>query len=216
MQIKENIMDEDFEYFLEKLSPQASRLDVPKSSFNKYRGKLPDKLLEYWQERGWGGYANGLFTIVNPEEYEPVLDAWIGETPYMDKDAYHIIARSAFGKLYFWGERSGRTLMIDTVYSLAFPKENFQFLEKKDLELFMQCFFSGQDKESNDFENLFEPAIKKYRSLDYDEMFGFVPALAMGGKPELKFIEPVKAVEHLVMLAQMEPLKEITAASFGG
>jgi hypothetical protein len=209
-------MDEFFQDFLKEMSPQVSRLDVPQSSFDKYRGKLPNKLLEYWQERGWGGYANGLFTIVDPEEYEPVLDAWIGETPYMDKDAYHIIARSAFGNLFFWGERSGSTLVIEPVYALAFPQENLTFETKSELELDMQSFFFGQNKKRNDFEDLFEPALKKYRSLDYDEMFGFVPALAMGGKPELKFIEPVKAVEHLVMLAQLDTLKEITSASFAG
>jgi hypothetical protein len=105
-------MDEDFEYFLEKMGPAIERRYVPASTIEHYRGKLPDRLLAYWEEFGWCGYGEGLFWTVNPQEYEPVLNAWIGETPFMQQDVYHIIGRSAFGKLYFWGEKSGSSLKI--------------------------------------------------------------------------------------------------------
>ena len=34
-------------------------------------------------------------------------------------------------------------------------------------------------------------------------MYGFEPALALGGKADLRNLRKVKAVEHLVMLAQL-------------
>jgi hypothetical protein len=64
-------VDEDFEYFLEKMGPAFDRRDVPSSTLDRYRGKLPDQLLAYWEEHGWCGYADGLFWTVDPEEYEP-------------------------------------------------------------------------------------------------------------------------------------------------
>ena len=99
-------------YFLKKMGPALARRDVPASSIERYRGKLPDQLLAYWQEHGWSGYADGLFWTVDPQEYEPVLEAWVGSTPFMEQDALHIIARSAFGGLYFWGERTGYALKL--------------------------------------------------------------------------------------------------------
>lgn len=105
-------VDEDFEYFLEKMGPPIEKRHVPPSSITHYRGKLPDRLLAYWHESGRCGYAEGLFWTVNPQEYEPVLEAWIGETPFMEQDAYHIIARGAFGEIYFWGEKTGASIQI--------------------------------------------------------------------------------------------------------
>lgn len=96
-------MNEDFEYFLENMGPAISKRRAPPSSLARFQGKLPDQLLAFWDEHGWCGYADGLFWTVDPQEYEPVLEAWIGDTPLMERDAYHVIARSAFGKLYLWG-----------------------------------------------------------------------------------------------------------------
>ncbi|WP_283204933.1 GAD-like domain-containing protein, partial [Chitinivorax sp. B] len=51
-------MDEDIEYFLKKFGPAFGRQWVPQSSIDRYRGKLPDQLLKYWEGYGWAGYAN--------------------------------------------------------------------------------------------------------------------------------------------------------------
>ena len=92
--------DEHFEFFLEKMGPAVHKRCVPAQSVERFRGKLPDQLLAYWEEHGWCGYADGLFWTVDPSEYQPVLEAWIAGTGFMAQDAYHIIARSAFGELY--------------------------------------------------------------------------------------------------------------------
>lgn len=39
-------------------------------------------------------------------------------------------------------------------------------------------------------------------------MYGFVPALALGGPATLEHLQKVKAVEHRVMLAQLSDLRE--------
>lgn len=202
-------MDEDFEYFLEKMGPAFDKQHVPPSSIDRFRGKLPDQLLEYWQEHGWCGYADGLFWTVNPQEYEPVLEAWIGDTPFMEQDAYHIIARSAFGALYFWGERTGYALKLSAIGSYVMPHSPpITSLEKE-----IQMFFGGRDRKGNDFDNLFAPALKKLGRLKHDEMYGFVPALALGGPATLDHLQKVKAVEHLVLLAQLSELWVMTSPS---
>ncbi len=198
-------MDEDFEYFLEKMGPPIERKDVPESSIERYRGKLPDQLLTYWEEHGWCGYGDGLFWTVNPEEYESVLEAWLNETFFMEEDAYHLIARSAMGKLYFWGEQSGYSLKISAFDSLAIPRKSLFSGDEQNMGV--RVFFSHLNKEENDFESMFPLAFKKLGKVNSDEMYGFIPALAFGGTGELETIQKVKAVEHLVLLAQLAPLR---------
>jgi hypothetical protein len=40
-------------------------------------------------------------------------------------------------------------------------------------------------------------------------MYGFVPALALGGMPQIKNIEKVSAVEYLTLLAELEALSVV-------
>ena len=133
----------------------------------------------------------------------PMVQAWIGDTPFMEQDAYHVIARSAFGKLYLWGEETGDTLSIFAPASTCFasPPEN-----DIDRDFEMRLFFGGMSLKGIDVEGLFAPALQQLGRPAHDEMYGFVPALALGGALTLSNLRKVKAVEHLVILAQLAPL----------
>ena len=66
-------MDKDFqEFFVENFKPTLER-EADISVIRKYEGLLPENLLGIWRFQGWSGYFNGLFWIVNPDEYHGVL-----------------------------------------------------------------------------------------------------------------------------------------------
>jgi hypothetical protein len=206
-------MDEYFDYFLRKMGPASDRRYVPPSTIEYYRGRLPDRLLSYWEEYGWCGYSDGRFWTVNPQEYEPVLEAWIGDTPFMEQDSYHVIARSAFGKLLFWGERSGCSLEIQPWDALAFPsKAATEYIVEGRAEEAVSWFFAGLrpeyfDTVDDEGQQLFDVVRKKLGSLKSDELYGFVPAVALSGAATLANLQKVKAIEHLVVLAQFAELR---------
>ncbi|GLO52626.1 hypothetical protein PPUN110474_40270 [Pseudomonas putida] len=107
-------MDEAFSVFIEEVGEPMHSQEVPASTIDHYRGKLPDKLLQYWIEHGWCGYGDGMFWTVNPQEYEGVV-ASILESANLEKhDRFHLIARGAFGDLYLFGEETGFSLKIAT------------------------------------------------------------------------------------------------------
>ncbi len=200
-------MDENFKLFLydEGFAPAIECRTVSEETLKKYKGKLPEKLLEYWQEFGFCGYGEGLFWIVNPEDYEDVVDAWLEDTGLDRIDKYHVIARSAFGELFLCGEKSGQSLDILPAYGVLFSTSTGK-TGPFDLEI--QVFFSMQDKEDIDLADikdkpLFKKALKKLGRLASDEMYGFEPALALGGTAKLENLAKVKAVEHLIILAQL-------------
>lgn len=204
-------MDEDFAGFLEDFGPVINRRDVPPEVVRMFQGRLPAQLLSYWEEHGWCGYADGLFWTVNPQDYEPALSAWIGDTPFMEVDAYHIVARSAFGELYLWGEKTGHTLTLFAPGAFCCPRKSVFINER--LDFGVRVFFGGLTREENDFDGMFAPALKSLGPLQHDEMYGFIPALALGGSATLAHLKKVKAVEHLVLLAQLAPLQVLNAPS---
>jgi hypothetical protein len=198
-------MDKYFEFFLENFGPAIDRRDVPPEVLDRFKGKLPDQMLSYWAEHGWCGYADGLFWTVNPEDYEPVLDAWLGDTFFVEEDALHIIARTAFGHLLIWGEKSGFALQLFAPGSYVIVEETAT--QKKNLEFAAQTFFSVQKARLFEFDGRFSSAKQRLGRLNRDEMYGFVPALALGGTADVTHLEKVKAVEHLIFLAQLDELK---------
>ncbi|MHC8317071.1 GAD-like domain-containing protein [Pseudomonas sp. LB3P31] len=198
-------MDEFFSIFLETFGGPVDRQEVPPSSIDRYRGKLPDQLLDYWSEHGWCGYGHGIFWIVNPQEYEDVVKSWLGGTEFETLDTYHLIARGAFGDLYLWGEKTGFSLKITGVLSRVVVNDLKNNIG--DLDRAVQSFILSRNVESNDYGELFEPAKRALGTLRHDEMYGFVPALMFGGPDTLDHLEKVKAVEHLTILSQIAELQ---------
>jgi len=179
---------------------------------DRYNGKLPALLLAYWKEHGWCGFGEGIFWLVNPQEYEGVVSSWIEGTLLEHRDTYHLIARSAFGDLYLWGENSGFSVKITSLLS-RYTGENCTLTETEATRE-VQSFFLSRKKEHNDFENLFEPAKKKLGILKEDEMYAFVPALMLGGRPDLKNLKKLKAIEHLILLSQITELEPYSFSDF--
>ena len=198
-------MDRVFARFIEKFGGPVDRQEVPASSIERYKGKLPNQLLEYWAEHGWCGYGDGIFWIVNPQEYDGVVASWIEGTKLEAFDTYHLIARSAFGDLYFWGEETGASLKITSIVSRYITHTSI--LPKEQMDKRLHNFLLSTEVEYNDFDDLFKPARKKLGTLRHDEMYGFVPALMFGGPDTLDHLEKVKAVEHLILLSQITELQ---------
>lgn len=198
-------MDEAFSIFLEEFGSPIEHREVQRSSIQRYRGKLPDQLLEYWREHGWCGYGEGIFWMVNPQDYDDVVESWLKGTELERFDNYHVVARSAFGDLYLWGEASGASLKITSILSRYHVHNSIYVGDKMDAGV--RAFMVSKRADTNDYGNLFKPAKRKLGRLQPDEMYGFTPALMLGGLDKLEHLEKVKAVEHLMLLSQLTTLQ---------
>ncbi|EKT4523557.1 DUF1851 domain-containing protein [Pseudomonas putida] len=201
-------MDEVYSILLEAIGEPMLRQEVPPSSISRYEGILPDQLLQFWAEHGWCGYGEGILWMVNPQEYENVLASWMQSSALEMTDTYHVIARSAFGDLYLWGEKSGPSLCIFCNVSRYTydPAERSPHAMNRAFRSFLLSF----DQAYLDFNDLFDSAKEKLGVLRPDEMYGFVPALQLGGPASIEIIEKVKAIEHLMFLSQLDALRQYT------
>lgn len=202
------VRDEFFECFIEEFGEASHREQVPKEAIEKWRDKLPDQLLTYWKQEGWNGYANGLFWIVNPENYEDIVDEWLEDSPLEQLDAFHAIARTAFGELYLCGEVTGRSVTIACpIHAIMAERSRLKKKPKDKLDLSIKAFL-GLSKTNCDLKDesgkpLFERALKKLGPLAPDEIYGFEPAIVSGGKMQLENLVKVKLDQHLTILRQL-------------
>jgi len=199
-------VDENYAFFIKQFGPPTIRQDVPKSSIAFFQDKLPEQMIEYWRQYGWCGYMNGLFWTVNPQDYEAVLSNWLNDTKFSCEDTYHVIARGAFGELYVWGEQGGYSMTITASMARYYTAESI--LSGSELNRGVRVFFSSLEPEENDVDDLFQSALESLGELSFNEMYGFVPALPLGGSITLKNLQIVKAVEHLEFLSQIVPLAD--------
>lgn len=202
--------DEVMEIFAENLGEPTHFRPVQADEVERYRGVLPDKLLQYWQELGWSGFADGLFWLVNPEDYDHLVAIWLEDTPFESLDTYRAIARSAFGKLYVWGEKTNRS------FTISCPTHAIIALESKvktcapNVDSVVKGFFGMASKEDYDLKDmgdksLFTQALRTLGPLGPDEVYGFEPALIAGGEWSVNNLAKLNLDIHLTILRQMAP-----------
>jgi len=177
------------------------------------KGRLPERLIEYWKEYGFCGWGDGIFWLVNPSEYHEILQTWLQGTEFAKReeqgiDSYYVIGRSAFGDLIVWGNTSGQSIDINSNFGMIFPTDYSEKLKERGEERTVDLFFATMSKNSLDEKDvdeklLFERACKKLGPLEFDEMYAFVPALALGGTNKLENLKKVKVIEHLNFLADL-------------
>lgn len=191
---------------IKTVAPLQETLDL-------YKNKLPNRLLEYWQEYGFAGWGKGAFWTVNPDDYKDILQIWLANTEFEKRekaglDKYHVIGLGAFGRLFVWGERSGQSIKINTNFGMLLPTDKTEELIETGGDRSIDLFFAVMSKESIeeediDDQSLFDRALEKLGPLENGEIYGFVPALALGGSPKLENLQKVKATEHLAFLAEL-------------
>lgn len=197
-------LDEMFEGFLEDFGMPEHRESCSSKTLEKFKNKLPERLLEYWQEYGFCGFKKGLLWIVNPDDHEDILEQWLEKTDIPDNDVYHVFARSAFGDLFIWGEETGYKYEVNTANGWIIEQDG---KPKSKHNIAIERFFGLADVEEYDIEDdngdyLFESCINKFGALNPDEMFGFEPSLIVGGKTVFENINKVNIFVHLSVLAQ--------------
>jgi hypothetical protein len=126
----------------------------------------------------------------------------------MEQDTYYVIGRTAFGTLQLWGEKSGDSIKVVTPHGMILPYDRTHNVLDRGADRQIQLFFSAASQ--NEFElrdesgnPLFDRALAALGPLDHDTLYGFVPALALGGKAELKNLQKLDAHVHLDILSQM-------------
>lgn len=151
-------------------------------------------LLEYIEHYGEAVFMDGLFSFVNPFDYEKLLKSF----PKLKSQSIMPFARTAMGNFYLIGEVDNEKCIafynIQTEEYIYVDDEFNRFLDR----------FAGNTIYMEDewYGHLELPVLDKYGPVAIDECLSFVPALVLGGEEQLKNIQKVKLKEQLQLLAQ--------------
>lgn len=205
-------MDEYMDEFLnaEGFAPIIDTQPVDIATIEYYKNKLPDRLLSYWKDYGFCGYGEGLYWTVNPSDYSDLLKNWLNKTPLWEREKFYVIARTAFGELYVWGDKCCGDSLIDPHYNTILPKDMRESEPTaQECDRFFGNYFSITSKEACEFYDkdekpLFKRCLKKLGHLEHDEMYTFVPALAAGGVADIEHMQKVKIHEQLAYLSELD------------
>ena len=184
-----------YEEFLEK-SLNSKKQAVDDVFIAKYADLSYPELTALWQEVGLGSYCDGMLKIINPSDYQDVLNSCY----VMDYDKLFLpFMCTVFGDVFAYVENSklnNYIVYLNVRYGtyLILPDNLVLLLNKI---IFNKSILKGWF----DLENY--PAMQEVIGTpDYDECFGYSPLLAMGGSESIDNVRIVKTLPYIDISTQ--------------
>lgn len=163
---------------------------VDRKVIEKYKSRIPLELISVWEEYGFGSMLNGYLKIVNPDEYQSVVDI-----SYFRSNLAIPIMVTGFGDIITWEKN-------EYVSIIKYKNGTFDIILKR-FKHFFNClkdeYFIDKYLELNKYNE----AIEKYGELEYDKCFGYVPLLGLGGSEKVENLRKVKIREHIELITQL-------------
>jgi hypothetical protein len=164
--------------------------EIGNDTIKKYSEILPNELISVWKKYGVGSVMGGFLRFINPDEYIDIL-----RESFSDHEGVVPVIVTAFGDIItINGE--GR---IDIIYYrygyYSVIASNWEMFE-----IFVGDSFMSERMFKN---NLYNDAIEKHGEVGFEECFGYVPLLALGGSEKVTNIKIVKIKEHIELITEL-------------
>lgn len=175
---------------------------------------MPDALIQFWQEHGRGAYEDGLYWFCDPALYQPVINEIFKFDPEYNPLEMTVVGHDAFGELLVW-HRERFNVSVNLLDGTVFnPPEasrtdsdtGKRFTADFCAGVFLTGFLDADPPTDEDGEPIIPDAKARLGKLAVNEIYGFVPALMLGGQRLSANLQKFYAPEHMAYLASLEPL----------
>ncbi|UZA37679.1 T6SS immunity protein Tdi1 domain-containing protein [Moraxella bovis] len=209
-------IDESIEYWKFKNIKIETGAKPTQAFINTYGDFFPRPLWYLWEQIGFACFDDGGFWLVNPDDYADLLDEILKPTPFYAHDDWYVLGRTAFGTLKVMGRQTKSSLTIYIDDMQIFPRilDNRQLTQRQHaIGLTVAVSVVEYDGEKSydltDIHDtpLFNRCLASYGKLKEDEMYAFVPAIALGGKQLLQNVQKVNIFEYINFITQLEPFE---------
>lgn len=195
----ENIL---FHRFLNRDAATAYECaSVPEEILTKYKGEFVaekdegfDCLHEIWKSAGFCAYKNGLYSLVNPDDYTNTARRFSGVP-----DTAIVFAKSGIGCLFLWD----KVKFGESIFYLNVHKNELSIVSTSFLVFFGVSIGAENWWKDNCYGKTELKAVEKHGPISYDECCTFLPALVLGGNEDVTAMKKVKVKENLELLAQL-------------
>jgi len=180
--------------------PAYTIIEKPAPDFvARYRDQVPLELLEVWEDYGFGIFCEGYLKVVNPEDYADLLADTYQLTSTPSSSQALVLFATAMGDLLIW-ER-GYLVRISYRYGQA---ETIS----RGLDFFFDDLADNWTLSNELHWEPYPAARERLGEPAFEECFGYVPLLALGGPETVEHLEKVKLREHIALISQVTGLLE--------
>lgn len=214
-------MNKIFASFIKDFGTPVDAMPCTKETAQSLQGRLPNGLIEMWQDVGIGVMLDGRFQFCLPDHLQPLVNLAVGHDRELDRNLVAAYGYSAFGLVYAWHGQHGRfevdLLHREIVTRIPFSDEGRERRLRNGPDVELAIELSGIedvcDTEDEEGELLFEPALSTLGPLRLGECYGFVPAIGLGGALRLKYLRKLRALEHFSIIGALGSYKWLNVAS---
>jgi hypothetical protein len=180
--------------FLKVFGPGVQYRKYEEADEARLAGRIPRVMQEILQKEGWCSYNNQVLWICDPDDWQSAARAWFPAAANAQ-----VFLRTGFGDLFVW---DGELFW----YALAHESIAMGTVDDPDW-FFSRTLTSKQLVLQGHLPAQMRIAQARVGPLQWNEMYSYVPALALGGDVTTSRIEKVKALEALGMLAELAPIQ---------
>src|SRR5262245_53740131 len=183
---------DEVEYFSKIHKHGRTYKPCPIKTITKYSGVLPALLTDSWGTSGFQVFSGGFLWSVDPDEYRSCVAEFLHG--YQSADA-HAMFRTGFGDMVFYYR--GKIYHLSAV-TLRHAEIGGSLEAVLKLDLGQRASLDAVF-----FFNLFKKARRSLGELTEEEVYGFFPALPLGGEPIVNNLRRVNLKAHLKFLSQL-------------
>ena len=168
---------------------------VPDEIVSRYTQIIPEELVYLWKEYGLGTFLRGYLKIINPALFQDLLN----ESYFRGEISIPIFA-TGMADIITWEENKYLQLV-------RFRRGNIHVISTRFKYFINDLLDEEYCTEHLDWTQYLE-ATQKNGELAYDECYGYVPLLGLGGNETVANLQKSKLIEHIAIItAFMGPVR---------
>jgi len=180
-----------FDKFFEEYPDYVSVRKPDDNVVNGFSSRLPVQLIEFWSAYGFGMFMDGYLKVIDPSEFQAVFNE-----AYDNNGNEIVFGVTAFGDFLAWTGDAIRAVYFKNGYdSIIESGDDLEWFF--DMDLTEQGFLRDNLNDKN-----YLAAKERLGELEYDECYGYVPLLGLGGTEKVENLQRVRIKEHVSMIAQ--------------
>lgn len=180
-----------------ELTDFVKHADVPQETIDRYRGRVPDELIELWQHYGYGSFGQGFFRLVDPDLYDRHLGDTLGR---VEGEGIAIpIMVTGLADLICWEPGHG-------VIAIVHRDADTRGLGQRLSTMLKLVALEGLDQYATrvlDWE-MYPKAVEAHGPLGYDESFTYVPLLSLGGKKDVEHMRKRETIPAIKVYVEFQ------------
>lgn len=203
-----------FQEVVDEYGPPVGDGPISAAEADRYRGRVPDALIDFWLEYGRGSWRNGLYWMCDPEPLMPIIRELFRNDPEFDPELMVPYFRNAFGDIRAWhpefklvsirmnfGEVSNTDITVDVIPGLRPADNNIAVASGVSAAVFdMDGWVNAIDGTP-----VFDAVLARLGPITADQAYVMTPHFLLGGNGVAKDFSIGGLVEYLGFLLQIGP-----------